>query len=254
MSTRTQAVRAAASGAEAVPRHVAVIMDGNGRWAKARSLPRHLGHRSGVKSVRRTVERAAARGVECLTLFAFSSENWGRPSDEVSRLMGLFLEALQREVRELHRNNVRLTFIGARERLSARLRENIEAAETATRDNDGLRLVVAVSYGGRWDIVNAARRLAGRAADGSLDPGDIDERTFAGELALAGLPDPDLLIRTGGERRVSNFLLWNLAYAELWFCDALWPDFTEADFDEALAFYAKRQRRYGHTGEQVGAL
>jgi undecaprenyl diphosphate synthase len=235
-----------------IPRHVAVIMDGNGRWAKARSKPRHLGHRSGVKAVRQTVETAAERGVGCLTLFAFSSENWCRPEDEVSRLMGLFLEALQREVAELHRNKVRVQFIGARERLSARLRKKIEAAEQKTRDNDGLRLIVAVSYGGRWDIVNAARRLAGQVAAGSLAAADIDEAQFADELALAGLPDPDLLIRTGGERRISNFLLWNLAYAELWFCDALWPDFTVQHFDEALAFYAGRQRRYGHTGEQVG--
>ena len=235
-----------------VPRHVAVIMDGNGRWAEARGLPRHAGHRSGVKAVRETVETAARRGVSCLTLFAFSSENWRRPPEEVSRLMGLFLEALQREVDELHRNNVKLTFIGAREELQAGLIRKIGAAEEKTRDNTGLNLIVAVAYGGRWDIVTAAKALAARVLDRRLSVGEIDDEKLAGELSLAGVPDPDLLIRTGGEQRVSNFLLWNLAYAELWFCDDLWPDFGERQFDEALSFYASRQRRYGHTGDQVG--
>ena len=236
-----------------IPKHVAVIMDGNGRWAKARTLPRHAGHRAGVKSVRATVELAATRGISHLTLFAFSSENWRRPEEEVSRLMSLFLEALQREVDDLHRNNVRLNFIGARETLQSGLVEKIAAAAHKTRDNDGLNLIVAVAYGGRWDIVNAARSLAARAAAGDLLAADIDDRQFAGELALAGVPDPDLLIRTGGEQRISNFLLWNLAYAELWFCDCLWPEFGAVEFDAALDFYASRQRRYGHTGEQVGA-
>jgi undecaprenyl diphosphate synthase len=227
-------------------------MDGNGRWAKARSLPRHAGHRAGVKSVRETVEVAAQRGVSYLTLFAFSSENWRRPKDEVSRLMKLFLEALQREVDELHRNNVRLRFIGARDRLQVDLVDKITSGERLTKDNTGLTLNIAVAYGGRWDIVNATRRLAAQAAAGTLDPRDIDEQTFADQLGLAGVPDPDLLIRTGGEHRISNFLLWNLAYAELWFCDSLWPDFREADFDAAMAYFARRQRRYGHTSEQVG--
>jgi undecaprenyl diphosphate synthase len=235
-----------------VPKHVAVIMDGNGRWAEARGLPRHAGHRSGVKAVRETVETAARRGVSCLTLFAFSSENWRRPAEEVSRLMSLFLEALQREVDDLHRNNVRLTFIGAREELQAGLIRKIRAAEEKTSDNTGLNLIVAVAYGGRWDIVTAAKALAARVLDRKLSVAEIDDEKLAGELALAGVPDPDLLIRTGGEQRVSNFLLWNLAYAELWFCDELWPDFGERQFDEALAFYASRQRRYGHTGGQVG--
>jgi undecaprenyl diphosphate synthase len=235
-----------------VPTHVAVIMDGNGRWAEARGLPRHAGHRSGVKSVRDTVETAARRGVSYLTLFAFSSENWNRPAEEVSRLMSLFLEALQREVDELHRNNVKLTFIGARETLQAGLVRKIAAAEDKTRDNTGLNLIVAVAYGGRWDIVTAVKNLLTRVLDRELSVADIDDEKLAGELALAGVPDPDLLIRTGGEQRVSNFLLWNLAYAELWFCDSLWPEFGERQFDEALAFYASRQRRYGHTGNQVG--
>ncbi len=236
-----------------VPTHVAVIMDGNGRWAQARSLPRHAGHRSGVESVRETVETAARRGVSYLTLFAFSSENWSRPKEEVSRLMGLFLEALQREVDELHRNNVRLRFIGARDELQDGLIEKIAAAEEKTQSNTGLNLIVAVAYGGRWDIVTAAKKLASRVLHREMSVADIDDEKLAGELALAGVPDPDLLIRTGGEQRVSNFLLWNLAYAELWFCDCLWPEFGEQEFDEALAFYASRQRRYGHTGEQVGA-
>ncbi len=234
-----------------IPTHVAVIMDGNGRWAEARTLPRHAGHRSGVKSVRETVETAAKRGVSYLTLFAFSSENWQRPAEEVSGLMKLFLEALQREVDDLHRNNVRLTFIGAREQLQAGLIRKIAAAEEQTRNNSGLNLIVAVAYGGRWDIVTAARNLAARVLNQEISVADIDDEKLGGELALAGVPDPDLLIRTGGEQRVSNFLLWNLAYAELWFCDSLWPEFGERQFDEALSYYASRQRRYGHTGNQV---
>ncbi len=234
-----------------IPTHVAVIMDGNGRWAEARALPRHAGHRSGVKAVRETVETAAKRGVSYLTLFAFSSENWRRPAEEVSRLMGLFLEALHREVDDLHRNNVRLTFIGARDQLQAGLIRTIAAAEEQTRNNSGLNLIIAVAYGGRWDIVTAARNLAARVLNQELSVADIDDEKLGGELALAGVPDPDLLIRTGGEQRVSNFLLWNLAYAELWFCDCLWPEFGERQFDEALSYYASRQRRYGHTGNQV---
>ena len=237
-----------------IPAHIAVIMDGNGRWARKRALPRHAGHRSGVGSVRRTVELAAERGVKHLTLFAFSSENWNRPREEVSKLMGLFVEALQREVDELHRNNVRLEFIGARERLQAGLVEKIAAAEAQTSANTGLHLVVAVAYGGRWDITEATRTLAAKVAAGELEPQDINDEDIARELQLGGVPDPDLLIRTGGEQRISNFLLWNLAYAELYFCDTLWPDFGDRDFDDALAYYAMRQRRYGHTGEQVEAV
>jgi len=235
----------------AVPVHIAVIMDGNGRWAKSRSKPRHAGHRAGVKSVRQTVELAAQRGVSHLTLFAFSSENWQRPADEVSRLMGLFLEALQREVDSLHRNNVQLTFIGSRDKLHGNLVKKIVAAEERTRNNSGLKLMVAVAYGGRWDIVNATKTLARKAVEGQLSIDEINDEEFRAQLALASAPDPDLLIRTGGEQRISNFLLWNLAYAELWFSDCLWPDFGEQQFDAALAHFASRQRRYGHTGEQV---
>ena len=237
-----------------IPTHIAVIMDGNGRWARRRALPRHAGHRSGVASVRRTVELAAERGVKYLTLFAFSSENWSRPREEVSKLMSLFVEALQREVDELHRNNVRLEFIGARAQLQVGLIEKISAAEEQTAANTGLHLMVAVAYGGRWDITQAARELARKASAGELELQDIDDRAVAAELQLGDIPDPDLLIRTGGEQRISNFLLWNLAYAELYFCDTLWPDFGDEDFDEALAFYAVRQRRYGHIGEQVEAV
>lgn len=236
-----------------LPRHIAVIMDGNGRWARRRGLPRHVGHRSGVKAVRTLVRSCGERGVEHLTLFAFSSENWSRPRTEVSRLMRLFIEVLEREVDELDENDVALTFVGERERLGRPLRERMDAAEARTRDNGGLRLIIAVAYGGRWDIVDSARRLAGRAARGEIDPGAIDENAFCGELALAGFPDPDLLIRTGGERRISNFLLWNLAYTELYFTDCLWPDFGVADLEAALEFFARRQRRFGRVVDQVEA-
>ena len=229
-------------------------MDGNGRWAHKRSLPRHAGHRSGVKSVREVVENSARYGVEYLTLFAFSSENWRRPEEEVGMLMSLFLEALRREVADLHKNNVRLRFIGERECLDSKLNEKISNAEALTADNAGLRLQVAVAYGGRWDIVEAARSVASKVVSGEISPESIDEATFAAELQLGGAPDPDLLIRTGGEQRISNFLLWNLAYAELWFTDVLWPDFGQAEFEAALAYYSERQRRYGHTGEQLEAV
>jgi len=228
-------------------------MDGNGRWARGLGKRRHAGHRAGVKSVRMTVEAAAERGVGHLTLFAFSSENWGRPEEEVSSLMNLFVEALRREVGELHRNKVRLRFIGVREQLSSGLVKKITAAEAKTAGNKGLQLNIAVAYGGRWDIVNAARAMASRVKSGELAPQDIDETMLSAELQLGDTPDPDLLIRTRGEQRISNFLLWDLAYAELWFTDVLWPEFDKPEFDKALAFYAAKQRRYGHTGEQVEA-
>ncbi len=228
-------------------------MDGNGRWARAHGKARHAGHRAGVKSVRATVEVAAERGVSHLTLFAFSSENWARPEEEVSSLMSLFVEALRREVGELHRNNVRLRFVGARDQLSDGLVRKIVAAEQKTASNTGLKLNVAIAYGGRWDIVNAARALAAKAKSGEIDVQDIDSESLSAGLQLGDTPDPDLLIRTGGEQRISNFLLWNLAYAELWFTDILWPEFDKPEFDKALAFFAAKQRRYGHTGEQVEA-
>jgi len=228
-------------------------MDGNGRWAKARGKARHAGHRAGVKSVRSTVEAAAERGVSHLTLFAFSSENWARPAEEVNGLMSLFVEALRREVAELHRNNVRLRFVGALDQLNDSLRKKMAQAEEKTAGNTGLFLNVAVAFGGRWDIVIAAQSLAKKSAAGAINAYDIDEDAFAGELQLAGIPDPDLLIRTGGEQRISNFLLWNLAYAELWFTDVLWPEFDKSEFDKALACFSSKQRRYGQTGDQVEA-
>jgi undecaprenyl diphosphate synthase len=237
-----------------VPRHVAIIMDGNGRWANLRKKPRHSGHRAGVKSVRMAVEISAQRGIEYLTLFAFSSENWARPQEEVSSLMNLFVEALRREVAELHRNNVRLKFVGALHELDAKLRKRISESEKKTAANTGLRLTVAIAYGGRWDIIEASKALARAAVDGLVQIDDIDDDRFASELQMSGAPDPDLLIRTGGEHRISNFLLWNLAYAELWFTDVLWPEFDESSFDAALQFYAGKQRRFGHTGDQVEAL
>ena len=227
-------------------------MDGNGRWARKRAMPRKAGHRAGVKAVNKIVEYAAEKGVRQLTLFAFSSENWSRPREEVSALMKLFFDALQREFEELHRNKVRLTFVGDRTGLQPALVEKIKQAEDQTAENDGLTLIIAIAYGGRWDIVNSAQRLAMRVKNNELRPEDIDESSISSELQLAEFPDPDLLIRTGGEQRISNFLLWNLAYAELWFSDRLWPDFGPQDFDDAIEHFAQRQRRFGHTGEQVG--
>jgi undecaprenyl diphosphate synthase len=234
-----------------LPRHIAIIMDGNGRWARARGLPRHAGHKEGVEPVRMSIRECVRSGVEALTVFAFSSENWGRPNEEVSALMGLFVEALDREVDELHANGVRLSFIGDRQGFPLRLQSRMTATEQRTAGNAKLRLQVAVGYGGRWDILNAARQVAARCASGELPAADISPELFAGALQLGNLPDPDLFIRTGGERRISNFLLWNLAYTELYFSDTLWPDFDVAAFAAALDFYASRQRRYGLTSAQV---
>jgi undecaprenyl diphosphate synthase len=233
------------------PRHVAVIMDGNGRWAKRRAMPRHLGHRAGVKAVRAAVEGCARRGVEALTLFAFSSENWARPAEEVTRLMELFVESIEREVDELHGNGIRLRFIGDLAALRPHLRDGIAAAEDRTAANSRMTLYIAISYGGRWDILQAVRRLAGRVATGEISPEAIDEQALSRELMLGDAPDPDLFIRTGGEHRISNFLLWNLAYTELYFCVCLWPDFDDAEIERAFRHFAARQRRFGLTGDQV---
>lgn len=242
-----------AAASKPVPRHIAITMDGNGRWAAGRGLPRPAGHRAGLKPVRMCIEECARRGVEALTLFAFSSENWGRPADEVGSLMGLFIEALEREVEELHEKGVRLRFIGERRNLAVRLQGRIAAAEELTRSNPGLKLQVAVSYGGRWDIIQATQRLASECSSGALRPEEISEERFASRLALGGVPDAELLIRTGGEYRISNFLLWELAYAELYFTSRLWPDFAVADLEEALAFFAGRQRRFGQLSAQYPA-
>jgi undecaprenyl diphosphate synthase len=239
------------TGQGLVPRHVAVIMDGNGRWAEQRSLPRAAGHRAGTRAVRNIIEESVRHGVGALTLFAFSSENWQRPAGEVGVLMQLFLEALDREVAELDANGVRLRFIGDRTRLARPLTERMAAAEERTAGRSRLDLVVAVAYGGRWDLVQAARRLADDAVAGRREASSIDEETLAACLATAGRPAPDLFIRTGGERRVSNFLLWDLAYTELWFTDTLWPDFDAASYAAALADFSGRQRRYGLVASQA---
>lgn len=235
------------------PRHVAVIMDGNGRWATNRSLPRQAGHTAGIKPVRNAVENCARSGVEFLTLFAFSSENWKRPREEVTGLMSLFVDALNREVAELDENGIRLRFVGALDTLSSTLQDAIRAAENRTRHNDRMTLILAVAYGGRWDLTHGARKLARAVADGRIKPDDIDEESFGEALEMGEFPDIDLLIRTGGERRISNFLLWNLAYSELYFSDVLWPDFSAEGLEEAFDFYRNRQRRFGLTGDQVGA-
>jgi undecaprenyl diphosphate synthase len=235
------------------PQHVAIIMDGNGRWARSRGMPRPAGHRASIKVVRKVVEDCADRDVRFLTLFAFSSENWRRPPDEVGMLMKLFLDALEREVADLHRNQVRLAFIGDRDLLGAELKRRMQSAEQLTAANAGLRLTVAMAYGGRWDIAQACRSLAADAVAGTIAAADIDEAHVAGRLALAGLPDPDLLIRTGGERRISNFLLWNLAYTELFFSDELWPDFSPAHLEAAFESFKQRERRFGKTSGQLAA-
>ncbi|AUN94784.1 polyprenyl diphosphate synthase [Pseudazoarcus pumilus] len=231
-----------------VPAHIAVIMDGNGRWARSRFLPRIAGHRRGVESVRAVIRACMERGVTHLTLFAFSSENWRRPSDEVSFLMQLFMRALQNEVRRLHEHGIRFRVIGDLSRFEPRLIELIRDAENLTRDNDKLTLSIAANYGGRWDIVGAVNRLVARHPGRS----DFSEDEIGAELAMNYAPEPDLFIRTGGEQRISNFLLWQLAYTELYFTDTLWPDFDEAALDAAIASYRGRERRFGRTSEQLG--
>jgi len=234
-----------------IPRHIAVIMDGNGRWAGKRALPRPAGHRMGVKAVKAIVEHCARRGVEVLTLFAFSSENWKRPREEVSMLMNRFLEALDTEVGDLHKNGIRIRFIGHQGQLSTALRERMDKAAELTRGNTRMTLVIAVAYGGRWDIAQAAQELARRCVAGEMAVDDVDENALGELVSLSDLPDPDLLIRTGGEQRISNFLLWNLAYTELYFCDTLWPDFGDAELEAAIEHFGRRQRRFGLTPAQL---
>lgn len=228
----------------AVPRHIAVIMDGNGRWAKRRLLPRLAGHKQGVESLRRCARACVERGVQVLTVFAFSSENWNRPQEEVSGLMSLLANALAKEVAQLSRDGVRLYFVGDRQGLSDKVREGLAEAERITAHNTRLVLNVCFNYGGRWDIAQAAQRLVAQGLE--LTPENLD-----GAMALAHVPDPDLMIRTGGETRISNFLLWQAAYAELFFSNALWPDFDEAALDEAIAVFGGRERRFGQTSEQI---
>ena len=233
-----------------LPRHVAIIMDGNGRWAATRHLPRVEGHRAGIDAVRDTVETSARLGISVLTLYAFSVENWKRPDTEISALMGLLKHYLRLELKTLLKNNIRFKVIGQPERLSAEIRDELALAETRTSANTGMIFNIALSYGGRAEIVEAARR----ALHAGVAPDALDEQTFASFLYTAGQPDPDLLIRTSGEMRVSNFLLWQIAYAEIWVTEALWPDFRARDLFEAIVDYQKRDRRYGAIGSEAAAV
>jgi undecaprenyl diphosphate synthase len=234
-----------------IPRHIAIVMDGNGRWARARGGMRADGHRAGVENVRMVIKECIRHQIGALTLFAFSSENWGRPRDEVLSLMSLFVESLEAEIAELHRTGVRVRFIGERHELDERLRMSMANSERTTSQNLKLCLQIAVSYGGRADIVAAARQIADKVQRCELTLPQIDESQFGAALALGDVPDPDLFIRTGGEQRVSNFLLWNLAYTELYFTERLWPEFGVVDFEMALQHFAARQRRFGLTAEQL---
>ncbi|WP_246053760.1 polyprenyl diphosphate synthase [Halomonas halmophila] len=251
--TSTQSLQSPPTGDASIPRHVAIIMDGNNRWARSHGMSGVRGHHAGVEAVRAVIRRAAERGVGTLTLFAFSSENWRRPAAEIQALMELFLMALKREVKKLHDNDIKLSVIGDREGFSSTIQKHIASAEELTADNGGLHLVVAANYGGRWDITRAARRLGQRVAAGELEAEEIDEQAMEDELCLGHEPPVDLCIRTSGERRISNFLLWQMAYAELYFTPVLWPDFGAEAFDDALADFAGRQRRFGMTDEQAEA-
>ena len=234
-----------------LPRHVAVVMDGNGRWANKRHLPRAAGHKAGVSSTRKIVESCAKKNIEALTIFAFSSENWNRPESEVSALMSLFVSTIMAEVRKLNKKNVCVKFIGERSRFSEKLQKSINESEQLTRNNTGLHLNIAANYGGRWDVVNACKLIAEEVINKKTTIKDIDEERFNSFMSLSELPAPDLFIRTGGEQRISNFLIWQLAYSELYFVDTLWPDFSDEEFDDALDWYAGRQRRFGKTGQQL---
>jgi len=234
-----------------IPAHIAIVMDGNGRWAQKKNRPRTFGHQAGVKALRKVVEHCGRVGVRELTVFAFSSENWNRPEKEVSRLMELFMRALDRETRELHENNVRVRFVGNLSAFAPELQKKIERAHALTAHNERMTLNVAANYGGRWDIVQAARKIAEELASGLIGPDQIDEDLYAGKLALAGSGDPDLFIRTGGEMRISNFLLWQSAYTEFWFTPVLWPDFGPEVLDSAISAYQSRERRFGLTAEQI---
>ena len=236
---------------DSLPQHIAIVMDGNGRWAEKRKRPRSMGHQAGLRTLRRTVEHCARAGVATLTVFAFSSENWNRPKGEVSRLMDLFMRALDKEVAALHENGVRVFFIGDRSAFQQEMQERMESAEILTRENTRMTLNVAANYGGRWDIVQATRHIARMAEQGRIRTDDINEDTVAMALASHDMPDPDLFIRTGGEMRISNFLLWQSAYSEFYFTPVLWPDFDDAEMDRAIQAFQSRERRFGLTGQQV---
>ncbi|EDP46136.1 isoprenyl transferase [Rickettsiella grylli] len=234
-----------------LPQHIAIIMDGNGRWAKQRHLPRMLGHQEGVKAVRKVIKSCSEMGIKALTLFAFSSENWQRPEQEVNYLMTLFLNTLKNEIEKLAQNNVQLKMVGNLERFNAPLRQWIDKSQALTAHNTGLQLIIAVNYSGQWDIVQAAQKLIDEVKHGAFIADQLTQEMFANYLSLAHLPALDLLIRTSGEYRISNFLLWQLAYTELYFTDTLWPDFDEQALQKALHFYAQRERRFGCTSEQL---
>ena len=234
-----------------IPAHIAIVMDGNGRWATGRNRPRTMGHQAGLKALRSITEHCGRLGVAELTVFAFSSENWGRPEQEVSRLMELFMRALDKEARELHENGVRINFIGDTGAFSPGLQEKMNRAANLTRDNSRMTLNVAVNYGGRWDIVQAARRLADSALRGLIKPDDISEKLISEQVCLGRGREPDLFIRTGGEMRISNFLLWQSAYTEFYFTPVLWPDFGSDELDKAISAFQSRERRFGLTGEQA---
>ena len=233
------------------PKHIAIIMDGNGRWARAKGLPRAAGHRAGIAALREVVKHGLRRGINILTVYAFSSENWQRPGSEVELLIELFIIALNDEIDELFDNNVKLSFIGDVSVFPEQLQSSIQHAERKTAANDGLNLIVAVNYGGRWEIVSACKKLFASLLSGEGDGDCISEETLGQHLNLSGYPDPDLFIRTGGEIRVSNFLLWQLAYTEMYFTEVYWPDFNNDEFDKALEWYIGRQRRFGRTSEQI---
>ena len=234
-----------------IPRHVVIIMDGNGRWANQRNLPRIAGHKAGVNTLREIVKLTATNKIEALTVYAFSSENWKRPGSEISLLMELFMTSLQKEVDDLFKNNIRLRFIGDLIVFPDKLQKLINEAETVTKNNSGLQFTVAINYGGRWDITQACQRIARQIDDGLINSSEIDEKLVNSNMSLSGLPEPDLFIRTGGEQRISNYLLWQLAYTELYFTDCLWPDFGSVELEKALLWYAGRERRFGCTSEQV---
>lgn len=236
-----------------LPMHVAIIMDGNGRWANKKGLPRIAGHRQGLESVRKAVKLCADKGIQYLTLFAFSSENWRRPPTEVNLLMELFTNALESKARRLHENNVRLRIVGDLSRFSSKIRMLVQRAETLTKDNTKLNLTIAANYGGRWDIEQACRTIGEKIAAGDISHNDISSQVIESYLSTDFLPEPDLFIRTGGEKRISNFLLWQLAYTELYFTKTLWPEFHEEAFDRALKSFSMRQRRFGQTGHQIQA-
>lgn len=234
-----------------IPSHIAIIMDGNGRWAKRRLQPRFMGHRAGVKAVEGIVKHCAQRGVKVLSLFAFSSENWRRPSKEVTLLMELFSHALNNQVRKLHNNNIQLCIVGDLSKFSTALQQQITQAQQLTANNTGLTLNIAANYGGRWDVVQSVRQLARQVRDGELEPEAITEEHISQHLTTAAISEPDLFIRTGGEQRVSNFLLWQMAYTEFYFTDLLWPEFNANALDQAIASFSQRERRFGRTSEQL---